>query len=178
MRRVAGTTIAPALAVGLALALALALALGGCGHSAATPSAPPARAPAGLVSAVLGFWRAVGAHHYRDAYDYLGTPLRRSLPYRSFATTAAGARAVFARTPRIARVRGSGQVRTVYVASARGDLARPDAVQVVFTMRRYRSGWQIAAAPITRPQRARRGAPQTRRGRRRRGATVPGRARR
>lgn len=133
-----------------AAVIAVAVALGGCGHSTATGTTAGARAPGQLSAAVVGFWRAVATRHYREAYHYLGAPLRRSFPYPRFAATAAGALVVFARTPRIVRVRGSGAVRTVYVASARGDLARPDAVQVVFTVRRYASGWRIVSPPFRR----------------------------
>jgi hypothetical protein len=139
-------------------AVALCLALAGCGGSAPPPR-PAGPVPAGLASAVLGFWHALGAHRYRSAYDDLGPPVRRSLTFKRFSARAAHAHVVFARIPRVARVQGRGKVRTVYVASARADLSRADAVQVIFTVRRYAAGWRIVEPPFrTEAARARRRA--------------------
>jgi hypothetical protein len=134
---------------GLAAAAAavLCLALTGCGQSAAPPVRPSAGAASPSAVLVLRFWDAVSARAYRAAYRDLDPTLRRALRYPRFVIAAAAARSVFARTPRVARVGGTGKLRTVYVASSRGDLARADAVQVVFSVRRYGAAWRIVSVP-------------------------------
>jgi hypothetical protein len=132
--------------VAAAAAAVLCLALTGCGQSAPTVGSSAAGASPSA-ALVLRFWDAVSARAYRAAYRDLGPPLSRTLSYPRFVIAAAAARSVFARTPRVARVGRTGKLRTVYVASSRGDLARADAVQVVFSVRRYGAAWRIVSVP-------------------------------
>ena len=164
MRRVA-------LPARLVLATALAATVGsGCGSSGEAGPAPnpsdtvnprayllqPAELarlarpyrPAGAVTTVLEFWRAVQYQNYAVAYLRLSADLRRAVPYRRFLPAIAEARGrLFLVKPAIDDVQRNGPLTTVYLRLQRGKRFSSTDQIIGFNVAQKKRRWTIATDP-------------------------------